>query len=144
VAMVTSAFLLVVAAVGWGVTFGAGALLAVALSAIVGALAFSCIGYAVAGLVGSPDATQPIVQLTLLPLFFISGVWIPTSSLSSTLQTIASWFPVEHLAATLHQASVHPSFSGAFGPGDLVVLAAWGIGAALFAARRFSWLPLRG
>ncbi len=144
IALVMSTVLLAVARVAYGVSFAAPALAAVACAVVVGTLAFVCVAYAVAGLIDSPDAAQPVVQATLLPLYFISGVWIATASLPHTLQTVASIFPIEHLAAAIHLASVHPSFSAAFAPGDLLVLAAWGVGAAAFAARRFSWLPGTG
>jgi ABC-2 type transport system permease protein len=136
-----STLMLVIARVGYGVGFSAPALAAVAVTAVVGGLAFACLGYAVAGMVGSPDAAQPVVQATTLPLFFISGVWIPNDQLPAGLKHIASIFPIEHLAGAAHQASVHSSFAGAFAPMDLLVLAVWAVGGALFAARRFSWLP---
>jgi hypothetical protein len=50
-------------------------------------------------------------------------------------------FLVEHLANSLHLASVNSSFSSAISGTDMLVLAAWGIAAAAFAAWRFSWLP---
>ncbi len=141
IAVLMSALLLVVARIGWSVTFGAGAIAAMGLAVVVGTLALACIGYAVAGLIGSPDAAQPIVQATTLPLYFISGVWIATANLPHTLRGIGSLFPIEHLAAAAHLASVRTSFSAALAPGDLLVLAVWGAAAALFAARRFTWLP---
>jgi hypothetical protein len=61
--------------------------------------------------------------------------------LSSTLRSVASVFPVEHLAAAVHMASVHGSLGGALAPRDLLVLAVWGLAAAAIAVRRFSWLP---
>ena len=111
-----TAILLVIAQVGYGVGFSPGALAAIAAAVLVGTLALSCVGYAVSGLIGNADAAQPIVQATLLPLYFISGVWIPTSELPKGLQHIASIFPIEHLANALHLASVHGTLSGAFAP----------------------------
>lgn len=140
-ATIASTLLLIVARVFYGTGFSPGALVAMAVAAAVGTLSFASVGYAVAGLIGSPDAAQPIVQATVFPLYFISGVWIPTASLSPTLRHIAEVFPIEHLAATLHLASVHSSFGSALAPGDLAILAIWGLAAAAFAARRFSWLP---
>ncbi len=80
-------------------------------------------------------------DFTVVPLYFISGVWIPTQQLGGTLRSIASVFPVEHLAAALHLAAVRASFIGALSTSDLLVLALWALGAAAFAARYFSWLP---
>jgi ABC-2 type transport system permease protein len=141
VASIMGALLLIVARVGYGVGLAPGALVATVCTAAVGAVTFACLGYAVSGLVGSPEAAQPVVQATMLPLWFISGVFIPDVNLGSTLRTIASVFPVEHLAAGLHAASIHSSFASAISASNLLVLAAWGIGAAALAAWRFSWLP---
>jgi ABC-2 type transport system permease protein len=141
VTLAMTAVLLLIGRLGYAVSMGPGALIAVACTVVVGTLSFACIGYAVAGLIGSLDAAQPIVQATMMPLYFISGIWIPVATLSSTLRAVASVFPVEHLAAALHVASVHGSLDAAFAPKDLLVLAVWGLAAAAIAARRFSWLP---
>jgi ABC-2 type transport system permease protein len=141
IAVVMTMLLLVIARVAYSVAIPIGALAAMAVAVVVGTVAFACLGYAVAGMIGSPESAQPIVQLTLLPLYFISGVWIPTASLSHTLRSIASVFPVEHLAASMHATTIYSSFSAAVSPTDLLVLAAWGVGAVVVAARRFSWLP---
>jgi ABC-2 type transport system permease protein len=140
-AVLMSSLLLVIARVGYGVGFGVGALGAMACAVVVGAVGFACLAYAVAGMVGSADSAQPVVQATMLPLYFISGIWIPTSTLPHALRILAAVFPTEHLAGALHAASVHGSFGTAFAPVDLLVLAAWAVAAGLFAARRFSWLP---
>jgi ABC-2 type transport system permease protein len=139
--VIMATILLAIAKIAYGVGMAAGAIAAIACTATVGALAFACIGYAVSGMIGSPDAAQPVVQATTLPLWFISGIFIPTANLSSTLRSVGSLFPVEHLADGLHLASVHSTFSSAISASDLLALAAWGIAAAAFAALRFSWLP---
>ncbi|HEX3803524.1 MAG TPA: ABC transporter permease [Solirubrobacteraceae bacterium] len=137
----TATILLVIAKLLYGFGMSGPAIAAVACTALIGTLAFACIGYAVSGMIGSPDAAQPVVQMTMLPLWFISGVFIPVASLSRGLKDVAEVFPVQHLANSLHLASVHSSFAGALSGTDLIVLAAWGLGAAAFAAWRFSWLP---
>lgn len=141
IAAIMATILLVLAEVAYGVGMAPGAIAAIACTALVGTVAFACIGYAVGGLIGSPEAAQPVVQATMLPLWFVSGVFIPTVNLSSGVRSVGSLFPVEHLAAGLHLASVQTSFSGAISPTDLLALAAWGLAAAAFAAWRFSWLP---
>jgi ABC-2 type transport system permease protein len=136
-----SAILLVIARFGYGVAIPAIALAAVAVTVIVGTLALSCIGFAIAGLVGSPDAAQPVAQALMLPLYFISGVWIPTSQLPHGLRAVGRAFPIYHLAEPLHVAFVRSTAAAVFKPADLASLALWGAGAAFFASRRFSWLP---
>jgi ABC-2 type transport system permease protein len=141
IAAIMGTLLLLIARVLYGVGFSGPALLAIAITAAVGTIAFACIGYLVSNLIGSPDAAQPLVQATMLPLWFVSGVFIPTSNLSSGLRKVGEVFPVEHLANGMHVASVHSTLGSALSPTDLWVLAAWGVGAALLAAWRFSWLP---
>jgi ABC-2 type transport system permease protein len=138
---IMSTILLVLAKLLYGVGMAPAAIAATACTATLGALAFASIGYAVCGLIGSPEAAQPIVQATTMPLWFISGVLIPTQSLSGTLRSIGSIFPIEHLAAGLHLASIHTTFTSSISGTDLIVLAAWGAAAAAIAALRFSWLP---
>jgi ABC-2 type transport system permease protein len=141
IAMITGVILLMIAKLGYHVGMAPGSLAAIGCTALLGTATFACLGYAVSGLVGSIEAAQPIVQATMMPLYFISGVWIPPEQLGGTLRSIASVFPVEHLAAALHLAAVRDSFTSALSPTDLLVLALWALGAAAFAARRFSWLP---
>jgi ABC-2 type transport system permease protein len=136
-----SAILLIVGWLAYGIGFSAGALAALACTVVVGTLACACIGYAVSGLIGNPDAAQPIVQASTLPLWFISGVFIPNSNLNATLRHIADVFPVEHLTSSFQHAALRGSFSAAISGTDLLVLAAWGVAALVLAAYRFSWLP---
>jgi ABC-2 type transport system permease protein len=137
----TAAILLVIAKLAYGVGIAGPAIVAIACTALLGTFAFACIGYAVSGMIGSQDAAQPIVQMTMLPLWFISGVFIPIANLSRGLKDVADVFPVQHLANSLHMASVHASFGASISGTDIIVLAVWAAGAAAFAAWRFSWLP---
>jgi ABC-2 type transport system permease protein len=138
---ITAAILLLIAKLLYGVGMAAPAILAIACTTLVGTFAFACIGYAVSGLIGSQEAAQPTVQMTMLPLWFISGVFIPITSLSSGLKDLADVFPVQHLANSLHLASVNSSFGSSISATDMIVLAAWAVAAAGFCAWRFSWLP---
>jgi len=141
IALVMSAILLLLGGLAYGVGFSLGALAALACTVIVGTLATAAVGYLVAGLIANPDAAQPVVQLTTLPLYFISSVFIPEASLTPALRDIARVFPVERLADAFQRAALHGSFTAAVSPGDLLVLAIWGAAAATLAARRFSWMP---
>jgi ABC-2 type transport system permease protein len=141
ITVIMGAILLLIAKLFYSVGMSAGSLAAMAITTVVATLSFSCIGYAVSILIGSPEAAQPLVQATMLPLWFISGVFIPNASLSSGLRHVGNLFPVAHVAAGLHLASVRTTFSSAVSVSDLLALVAWGVAAALFCAWRFSWLP---
>jgi len=115
---------------------------ALALTVVVGALSFCCLGYALASIIRDQDSAQPVTQAVMLPLYFISGVFVAASNLPRWLVDVASVFPVRHLAAALLAAyNPHTSGSGIAGI-DLLIVAAWGVGGLVVALRRFSWLPL--
>jgi ABC-2 type transport system permease protein len=115
---------------------------ALGLTVVVGALAFCCLGYAVASIIHDQDAAQPVTQAVMLPLYFISGVFVAVSTLPRWLVDIADMFPVRHLAAAL-LTSYNPNTRGAgIAATDLLIVAAWGAAGLVVALRRFSWLPL--
>jgi ABC-2 type transport system permease protein len=137
VAAGTSAVLLIVARVLYGVGVSASGLGIIALAVIAGGLAFACIAYAVASVIPNVETAQPAVQLTMLPLYFISGIWFSTDDLPNALQKVAQLLPVEPLAHQLHLALLDPRIDGS----DLATLAVWAVAGVLIAARRFTWLP---
>jgi ABC-2 type transport system permease protein len=109
----------------------------------IGALSFCCLGYALASFIHDEDAAQPVTQALMLPLYFISGVFVAVTVLPHWLVNIADVFPVRHLAAALLTA-YNPHTTGAgFAVTDLVIVAAWGIGGLLIALLKFSWVPQR-
>jgi len=135
----TSTVLLVVGRVAYGVQLPTSTIPAVALTIIAGSATFCVLGYAVSTAIGSEDSAQPVTQAIMLPLYFISGVFIPNPSLPQWLQDVARVFPVSHLAAALHHA-YDPSVHGAgFMWSDLGVLAAWAAIGLAVALRRFAW-----
>jgi len=114
------------------------------LDVVVGAVVFCCLGFAAATLIGSVDAAQPIILVIVLPLAFISGIFIATSELPRWLAGIGYVFPVHPLAAALLEAyNPHTAGSG-LNWGYLAILAAWGLAGLIIAVRRFSWLPRGG
>jgi ABC-2 type transport system permease protein len=134
----------VMLAIGWA-AYGASIPVRTApafiLDVIVGAAVFCCLGFAAASLISSVDAVQPVLWATILPLSFVSGIFIATSELPSWLARIGYVFPVHPLAAALLEA-YNPHTTGAgLSWGYLATLAAWGAAGLIIAVRRFGWLP---
>jgi ABC-2 type transport system permease protein len=138
VAVVMSVLLLVIGRVAYKVNIPS-ALGALALGVIVGAAAFACIGFAVSSIIRSSDAAAPALNLSVLPLYFISGVFVPEAQIPSFLHKIAEIFPIYHLAAVLRQPFLESGKPMKLG--DLAVVAAWGLACLLIAARTFRWTP---
>lgn len=125
----------------YGTQLPAAAIPAVALTAIVGSVTFCVLGYALSTLISSSDAAQPIVQAVVLPLYFISGIFVPNVELPSWLQHVADLFPVERLADGLHHAYLPAAHGAGAAWTDLGVLALWICAGLVLALRRFRWTP---
>ena len=142
-AFISTVILLVIGWAAFGAHVPARTAPALALTVVVGALSFCCLGYAVASLVRDEDSAQPVTQSIMLPLYFISGVFVAVSTLPRWIVDVAAVFPVRHLAAALLTAyNPHTRGSG-LAPADLLVVAAWGAAGLVVALRRFTWLPHR-
>ena len=141
VALSSMTVLLLVGRFAYGVHLAPRAIPGVALTGIVGSITFCVLGYALSTAIRSEDAAQPMVQAIMLPLYFISGVFIPNVNLPSWLRHVAEVFPVQHLADGLHHAC-DPAVHGAgIVWQDLAVLAVWAVVGLAVALRRFSWAP---
>ncbi len=133
--------LVLIGRVAYGVHFPSSTLPAFVIGVAVGAAALCCLAFAVTCFISSEDAAQPIIQAVTLPLYFISGVFVPKNQLSHTLQDIASVFPISHLNNALFKA-FNPATTGSGISGkDLGILAAWGAAGLVIALWRFSWSP---
>jgi ABC-2 type transport system permease protein len=142
------AILLVVITSAFGVAFyGAhvptGELLGkFAVVLIVGAASFAALGLATTALVPNADAAPAVVNAIILPLLFLSGIFIPmTDSSPVWMRAIAKAFPVKHFAdATMAGFYGRPFV---FDWTDVLVLSAWGVAGLLLASWFFSWEPRR-
>jgi ABC-2 type transport system permease protein len=135
----------VLLAIGWaafGAHIPARTAPALALTVVVGAVSFCCLGYALASVIRDQDAAQPVTQAVMLPLYFISGVFVAASTVPHWLTNLAGLFPVRHLAAALLTAYNPHTHGTGLAAADLLVVAAWGVAGLFVALRRFSWNPL--
>jgi ABC-2 type transport system permease protein len=108
---------------------------------IVGAGTFCALGLAVTAAIPNADAAQPIILGTVLPLCFLSGIFIPFgNSTPSWLVWIARIFPVRHFASGMLAGFVGTPFDWT----DVLVVAAWGVAGLLLAIRFFRWQPRAG
>jgi ABC-2 type transport system permease protein len=141
VSLVVVAVLLAIGRLGYHVSIPTSTLPGIAVTTVVGSITFCILGYALSTAIHSEDAAQPMVQAIMLPLYFISGIFVPNIHLPSWLKHVAQVFPVEHLADGLHRAYA-PNVSGVgIVWADLGAMAIWAAIGLVVALRRFSWLP---
>lgn len=140
-ATIVTVVLCAIGAIFFGVKLPTHTLPGLALTLLVGSAAFCALGIAYTRLVGSENAGPAMTNAIVLPLYFISGVFVPTSELPDGLLTIAGIFPVKPFVDALFVA-FDPRTTGAGIAGtDLLVLAAWGVAGLLLAVRFFIWTP---
>ncbi len=142
VALSVLTVLLLIGRFGYGVRLPAATLPGIALTAVVGAATFCCLGYALSTVIRSADAAQPMVQAIMLPLYFISGVFIPNINLPRWLRDVAEVFPVQHLAGGLRHAFDPATHGAGIAWSDLGVLALWAAAGLAVALTRFAWTPV--
>jgi ABC-2 type transport system permease protein len=110
---------------------------------LVGAFTFCALGLAVTALIPNADAAPAVVNASILPLLFISNVFIPTSNAPAWLNDLASVFPVVHFANAMHNA-FDPFVTGSgFVAKDFIVMGLWGLIGVVLATRYFAWEPKR-
>lgn len=106
----------------------------------VGAISFTCVGLGMSTLIPNQEAGAPITSIVFFVLLFLSGLWFPISA-NSGLAKFSSYFPVRHLILSVYDASIVQRGVPSWSWHDLLVMAIWGAGGALVAARRWSWAP---
>lgn len=142
--LLMAALLVVLGRVLYGVALPGSTAVGFAVALVVGAAAFCVLGVAVTALIPTEAAAPAVANAVTLPLFFVSGIFIPAENIPGWLLAIADVFPIKPFADALFTA-FDPATSGAgLAWADLAVVAAWGAAGALVASRTFRWTPRRG
>jgi ABC-2 type transport system permease protein len=116
---------------------------------LLGCAACSLLGIAVSSLPRSARSASPMITLPFLVLEFISGVFIPFTSVPPWLQRVAAVFPLKWMAQGLRSAFLparaavlEPAHSWEHGKIALV-LAAWIAAGLVLCIRTFRWQSAR-
>jgi ABC-2 type transport system permease protein len=124
----------------YGVAIPWSELPAILITLVIGAAAFSCLGIALTAAIPSQDAAAPIVNALLLPLYFLSGIFIPDDELPDGVIEFANHFPIRDFFQAFLTAYLPGGDSG-LDWGNLAVVAIWGVAGLLLAIRFFRWTP---
>lgn len=131
----------VVGRIVYGVELPGSALAGLALTVVVGTAALCCLGFALTAAIPSENAAPAVTNAVVLPLYFISGVFIPNDQIPQTMRTVADVFPIKHLFQALLTA-FDPSTTGTgIEVRHLAIMAAWGVVGLLVATKTFRWSP---
>ena len=108
------------------------------LMVLIGSAAFCALGLAATAVIPNADAAAAIVNAVILPLEFLSGIFIAFGdNTPAWILWVARVFPIRHFALGMQAGFLGTPFTWT----DLLIVAAWGLGGLLLALRFFTWMP---
>lgn len=140
--MVAAAAMVIMMTIGvafYGVQIFAVTLPSAIVTFIVGVASFAALGLLIAAIVSSGEASTAVTNATLLPIAFISGVFIVPEDMPAWLDAVANFFPLKHFVEPF-VAAFNPLTTGAgWDWASLGYMALWGVVAVVLAIRFFKW-----
>ncbi len=125
VVIAMTAATLAIGDVAYGVKVRAATLPGFLLALLLGAACFTALGFGIVRYIKNAEAAPPIVNIAILPLTFISGVWFPVGEMPSWLRKVAEIFPIHALANAFQYAFDPRTAAPGIKGGDLLTLAIW-------------------
>jgi ABC-2 type transport system permease protein len=143
ISLIMVALVSVIGSVLYGVEIPTNTMPALLVTLAVGAFSFSCLGFALAAVIPTEDAAPAVTNATVLPLYFLSGIFIPQDELPAGVLDFANIFPIRHFFEAMFTAWDPNTTGSGFEWGHLAVVAAWGLFGLIVAVRFFRWEPRR-
>jgi ABC-2 type transport system permease protein len=118
-------------------------LISVVLLLALGAACFAALGLAITGVIRSLEGSSAVINVIILPMAFLSGSFGPTRHYPAALRAIGDVLPLKYLVDSMNAIYLQ---GGQLWdrPGSVAVLAAWAVGGAAIAIRKFRWEPREG
>lgn len=117
---------------------------ALVVTLVVGTFAFCSLGLALSAAIPSEEAAPPITNFTVLPLYFLSGVFIPETQIPEGVLHVADVFPIRHFFQAFLTAFDPQTTGAGFEWGHLGIIALWGLLGLGLTIRFFRWTPKEG
>ena len=140
-AFIATAAMISVGVVAYGLEIYVDRLPAAMATLAVGVTAFAALGLALAAISPTGDTAPAVANATLLPVAFVSNVFIPIQDPAPWLEFVGDFFPLKHFVVPLQDAFNPYVTDSAFRGGDLLVMALWGLAGLAYALKFFSWEP---
>ena len=114
---------------------------ALLVTLLVGTFTFVTLGFALTAIIPNEDAAPAVTNFVVLPLYFLSGVFIPQSEIPDGVLNVSSVFPIRHFFECFLTAYDPLTTGAGFEWVHLGILAAWGVAGMLLALAFFRWSP---
>lgn len=118
---------------------------AAALTFVIGVSAFAALGMMVAALVPSAASAGAVANATILPLAFVSNVFIVTGDdAPAWMTTVGNFFPLRPFVESFQDAFNPFVEAPAMSWGRMAYVAVWGVVGLVVAVKWFRWEPRPG
>jgi len=139
------ALMLAVGAAVYGVDVEPDRIAPAAVTMVVGSAAFAMLGLALAAVVPSGQSSPALAQATMLPMAFVSDVFVPLGDDPARWLVVAGdVLPLKAFVKAFFTAFDPYHTGSAWEPWLLLRIGLWGVLGAVVAARRFRWEPSVG
>jgi ABC-2 type transport system permease protein len=105
---------------------------------VLGAMAFTAMGYVIASFARTEESANGITQVVQLPMMFLSGIFFPLEVMPEWLRGVATVMPLTYLGDALRQTMVGGTPFAPL-PLDALVLVGWLVVSLAISARFFRW-----
>jgi len=141
IAFIATVVMMTVGVVAFNVNIESSKLPAALVTFVVGAACFAALGLALAAASPTGDSAPAVANATILPLAFVSDVFIAMDNPPDWLTAVGNFFPLKHFVRAFQDA-FHPLVeSPGFEFDHLAVMAVWGVVGTLLALKFFTWEP---
>jgi ABC-2 type transport system permease protein len=145
IALVSLSIMVTLGVVAYDVNLELAKVPAMVLSFVFGSATFATLGMALAGAARSASAASALANATILPMAFISNIFIDLGSDPPRwLQIAADILPLKHFGSAFSEAMSPWSEPPAIAWDRLGVLMLWLLAGAVIARFTFTWDPLPG
>lgn len=115
-----------------------GSVFALAVVVLIGALSFSGVAILVASRAQNPETVTGLMNLVMLPMFMLSGVFFSATRFPDALRPAVALLPLTALNDAL-RAVITDGASLATQAPPLLIMTVWGLGGWLIGLRIFRW-----
>lgn len=141
IAFVGVVLMLTLGVVAYDLEIDPAKMLAAFVTFVVGVSTFAALGMALASLVKSASSAAAAANATILPLAFVSNVFIQVDDAPRWIEILGSIFPLKPFVEAFQDCFAPFVEPPAFNWGSLAFIAAWGVLGLVVALRKFTWEP---
>jgi ABC-2 type transport system permease protein len=144
IALFATTVMLGLGVIAYGVEVQPDQLPVMIVSFVAGSVCFATLGVALVSVARTATGVPAMANATILPMGFISDVFIPLDDPPSWLAWAGDALPLKPFAVSFTEAISPFTAAPGFQWDRIVVLVAWTAGGVLVAWRRFRWEPVPG